>query len=81
MSDREPTIIKLEDVLTGLVQQETSPGGLVTSWVVVCEVLDPDSGGLDLVTLADATAPYWRHRGMLEHAAIPSEHDDDEDDE
>lgn len=77
MSNVEP--IKLEDVLAGIVQQHGIPDGLVTGWVIIAEVMESGSGDMSLLTITDPAHPYWHHRGMLEHAVLPSEAPEDED--
>lgn len=72
-----PASVNIEDVLNQLVRRESGDDTLVTSWVIVCETVE-SGGDIGLLTFADHTHPYWHHRGMLEHAAIPSEADDDD---
>ena len=39
--------------------------GLVTSWLVVAEVMDPESGARNLTVIRNATGTLWQHLGML----------------
>lgn len=80
MTTEQPTSGQLEEVLTAAIRHDGQPDGIVTSWVIVCEVLEGSTGSLSLITLCDPVQPFWRHRGMLEHAAVPSEFPDDDDD-
>jgi hypothetical protein len=70
MSD--PDRIGIDELLSSILARSGWEGSIVSAWVLVAEVLTSDDT-LQLVTVTDPVAPYWRHRGMLTACSLEPE--------
>lgn len=68
----------VDEMLKVILARNGWESAIVSAYVLVAEVVTSD--GLQLVTINDPVAPYWRHRGMLDACSLePVEEYDDED--
>ena len=73
---KEPGV---DELLSDILERSGWDGSIVSAWVIVAEVVTSDDT-LQLVTIHDPVAPYWRHRGMLDACSLEPEADDEYDD-
>lgn len=68
-----------DELLKGILARSGWDGSIVSAWVLVAEVVTRDDD-LQLITITDPVAPYWRHRGMLDACVLEPSDEYDEDD-
>jgi hypothetical protein len=74
--------------LEAKVQECCSDSGVVTSWIIVTEVMSP-SGNWGINIMHDMNSPSWRYQAMLDVAdrildegvPVPVDYDGEDDDE